>query len=795
MDSRFNSISDKNTNLFYSKNIKKESFEKNKLNIKDDPGFEEEKHQERTKLNNLTKVIKENNLYLDKVFEKHVDDLFTIEKIQFEDFDNNIINSDISTNEFSNLNPFFSVFSTIHQKLIILLPIISKETTNKSKNFIYYLYFFDKNGFFKKTKILFDFNFSESYHGISDDQNFKITKMLLHQKNQNQLCFFSSTKIALLDDLNGLMNKKDLVEITINLILDLSIVTQKDEEENFNDSVKKTTIIKFAFWDFDNHFGILTSNKVLKIFYFKNEGNFEDSFKNISNINLSGITQEVKSDLNEVNLNELNIIDFDFGRCNLASIWEPFSLFFLDISGKILYCTPIFPLKINIDYLMPFKKMKKFINLYSHLEKEIEKNSKTYKNYSLYSKSNKENFDKNEFDIENYLANENIINNLIELKKNQIQKKDYNKGSNKKNNRYENQSNNSLENQMKSYEDSTIEINEYLNYFNKRNNVYLKNIEIIDKRYSTDKLKLNLNLLDSLCLSTNKNSFLNNQSNFGKYTNIKVLNTFPMAFIRIYENENIDVIVLNNQLEPIRKENNYKISDSFLIESKNLKLPFKEKLDYNHNKNKNFINFFNNKRIHIIENPINNTQIAINIFSDVYLINLDFLKSISNKFYRDKEDSRPLEDCYKNINLNIVSELIPIIKINYSKLKDFKNKKFSFIGFNFFNIKLNIQENNSKNKILTQKERYKNKLFILGFDNKNRIINKEYICYQNISEIYLDEKYLKNKMCDFSEFVSKLYSKPDHNKDLKKFLIKLENYKNLESANESIQNLNSIREM
>lgn len=150
MDARIKPISDKNTNLFNSKNIDKENFNQTKLNLNDEQELEEKVEQEPTKLKKLTKIISENNLYMDKVFEKHIDDLFTKEKIQFEDFDASIINSDLSTKEFMNLNPFFSVFSTIHQKLIILLPIISKEQSNKSKDFSYFYIFLIKMDFSKK---------------------------------------------------------------------------------------------------------------------------------------------------------------------------------------------------------------------------------------------------------------------------------------------------------------------------------------------------------------------------------------------------------------------------------------------------------------------------------------------------------------------------------------------------------------------------------------------------------------------------------------------------------------------
>ena len=648
--------------------------------------------------NNLTKIIHSINLNYPKNFDKIIDDTFLNENLNFSDFEKNIFN-EIN----HSLNPFFSVYSDINKKLYILISIKS----NNDKNLEYFLFVFEKNNFLKKLKLIFKDNHQRNLQ----NSNFLIEKMILHQKNQNQLCLFSSSKIAMISNLNIITEKNHL---EIKSILDIEDYIGENNNYN-NDNKSNNYFKKFSYWDFDNHFGIFSSKNILDIFYFN-----EHSIEQIATINLAKIQDYY---------NQQNIIDFGFGRANNATIWEAFSIFFLTSTGRVFYCCPIFPKIINCDYLMSFNKMKTFLNISSNFENQKNKNT------DLNDSMNSSNKSINQINLNYDVGNENIIANFIKLQK--LKKEVISKTQNPTNN------------------SNLIEINEYLKYFNEEKNIFFKELSIIDKRKNSDKIYFSKDLLDFL---ENKND---KDKNKGQFTQIKILSTYPLSFIRVYQQESIDVILEYDQIKPIRKEdfeNNRKIS-AFLIESKNFKINFE---------NKNNIQ----KKLEIFENPIKNTQMIINILSDVYIINLNYLSEISKKFLYGNDDKDKSTHYGSNtVNLNTSSDVISYIKINYSKIQNLKTKKFSYFGINFINL---IDKNSP----------YTNtSIILLGFDIKNRLFVKEYKAFKNFNEINTENKLNEIKNTNLSQFIQE-----SKNKEVEKLTIKLLNKNKMNTLSINLEN-------
>jgi hypothetical protein len=733
---------------------------------------------------NISRMFQENNSFLEKIFENSVEESFSKENLNFTKFADNIVDYKNSASNFVNLKPQFSVYSILHQSLYILVSL--KCNNNISDNSTdYFLYVFDKSKSFKKIKLKFnDINLSKGGFVTKNKKNkFLIDRIIIHQKNQNQLCFVFSNKVAFIDNLGKLNDTKSNSEIIIYPILDL---TDNLSQQNFNQKDAQVSIGKFSFWDFDNHFGILTSDGILRIYYLITETDITNfSFKNLLSISLNEPSANIDKE------KAMNILDFEFGRCNMASIWEAFSIFFLDASGKVFYCSPIFPEVINTDLIMPFTKMKRFLRIFSNLNRnEINSEKKNNRRNENLEKNREENIDKHDFD----LANENIINNLIELEKSQTSDKN-NDGriSIGKINLHDKRSHNPISTR-------TIIINDYLRAFNRQENIYLKEIVIIDRRRSSDIAKLNYDFLNS---KLNEN-LKNDSYNIGNYIGIKIINSYPLTILRIYKNENIDIIIMFDQPKPIRNKNDKQKMDCYLIDTKIFKLTSKEQdqsdknksVDSQHLKNANsfeaFISHQNTHRnLFIIENPINSSQLMINFLSDVYILNLNFLKDLSNKFLFEKNKSKNPESSIKNFSLKVNSELIPILKINYSKIKDFTKKKFSFLGLSFLPCEFFEKSNSNKDN----KVKMTNKVLIIGFNDKNNFFAKEYLCYENITEIFSDNLYLQNRNSDFRKFIVDKNQETEQNKDLEKFSFKIEDFRRSRLNKSRMEDINLVRKM
>jgi len=695
---------------------------------------------------NISTIIKDNNNYMDKFYQKEIEDIFNKENIEFNDFSKNIIYEENTDLKFFNLKPNFCFFSYYLNKFFILASLKPKIINTSQHE--YYFYIFENKKFLKKIKLKF-----ENY--LNKEEKFEIENLILNLKNNNQLCLYSCSKIAIINDLSDLLTYNDNSEIKVNLILDISSFNCRKGDFGKNNSVK---FLKFSFWDFDNHFGLLSSNNIFQVFYFNPE-NINKPFENLVSIYLNKIL---------INKKNFNIIDFDFGQTNFAFIWECFTIFFLDIKGNIIYCTPIFPKRINLNYLMPLEKMNKFLKMHYCLEKNENKkiNLENREDHPYHEITEKNQFDSDDEES----ANRNIIKNLLDLEKKQILDKiNLGKISINKNNLHDSKKKNI------DTKKNIIEINEYLNNFNNSDNINFKILNIVDKI---------------------KHDNPNKMSNIsiGNYTQLKILNTYPLTILRIYKNENIDILIIFNQLKPIREKKNLEIDfpynhqSAYLIESKNLS-------ENNKNLNEVLKNMNINKTIKIVGNPNNKTQLVINILSDVYLLNLNFIKEISNKFLF-VNPSKQLNDLAinKSINVNLISELIPIIKIDYSKIKNFIEKKFSFIGLSFFNI-INDESNlnlNSQENFYYKKN--VDRVLFIGFNTKNKIFCKEYTSYKDVSDIFSDQKYLKNKNLDFTKFISSLDSEKKRT-TIQNFLLKINNFKKLNYTNNSLEIIRTIRKM
>lgn len=704
----------------------------------------------------LTDMIASNHFNIPKNFENVVEDYFSQQNICFSNFDQVIteLTPEPLKNNFVLLNPDFCVYSNLHQKLFVLTPLRKRNSNN---NLDYYMCIFEPNKFLKKIKLKFEEEPNSDIGHHNKQYSLRIEKLILNTKNENQMCLFSRNGIAIISDMNKII---DVIsnEYTIYTILrneHLKIFYQEDNNYQQKDEI---FFYKFLFWHFENHFGIYTSDKFFKIFYINDYGNFE-------------LIIDFNPEQTLKNYHNINLVDFDFG-CNIeSSIWENFAIFFLDVSGQIFYCCPVFPKKINTQILMPFRKMKNFISLLKHVRMD---------NYdkSLNSLDQKKNFSnifsssKNQkVDDTDQIGNDNIINILIDLQnKRKLEKEKFIVSDNvSKEKLTSNKACNDPHN-------VDFEINKYLNFFNEPQNIYLKKIFINDKRKSSDKLKSHSSILDLYdpmmkCAKLNKN--------ISKYTKILVLSTFPIAVIRVFQEEILDVIIINDEIKPIRNEDC--LNDigneinAFLVESKCIKI--------NHPPISPVMN--------IKVNPLNNTQLILNILSDVYIIYLKFLDQLNKKFCISKclDDGKEENKINRCIGIITTSELIPLIKIDYLKLKNLNAKKFSFIGLNFINLFGNKELNQNKN--FFNNNNCSRNIFAVGFDINNQIFCKEYKSYLSIEEIISDKKYSQNKNKEFNEFISI----SNNQEELEKLSVKIQLRKRLNPISSNIDNSNLLKQM
>lgn len=777
------------SNLNYMKNNPDSNHNeiKNEKQIKEDFSLilKAEQLPKKYSFKNISKMIRENNSHLEKDFEIILEETFSKDKLKFADFDESIIDNKNLALKYLNLNPYYSVYSTLHQNLYILVSLKSK---NNNSNLIdYFLYIFEKDKSVRKIKLLFN---DKNLKNNGKNRKFVINKIIIHPKNQNQLCFCSFDSIAFIENLDKLKLIKSNSEMEIDMILDL-FGDVHNKSISYNSQI---TILKFSFWDFDNHFGILTSEGLLRVYCLSHEEH-SFNFKNVINISLNEFLRF------DEQKNALNFVDFEFGRCNIASIWEAFSIFFLDASGRIFYCSPIFPEEININYIMPFSKMKRFLRTSSNLNRNKNNNSaRELKITNENIEKNKEEYDPN-YDID--LANENIINNFIDLEKSQVLgKNNEGKISIAKINLHEKKS-------INHQRPNSIRINDYLRAFNKQQNIYLKEIDIIDRRHSLDKAKLNYDLISSKCNESTKNLDYTK----GNYTELRILNTYPITIIRIYRNENIDFILMDNQPKPIRQKNDKQKIDGYLIDTKIFKLKmreeeigyFDEKIfnmnQYNNNstiqtnKPNIYDKFFShqniNRKLNIIENHMNPSKLIISFLNDMYVLNLNFLKDISNRFLFEKKTVCYSELSNKNYCFKIDSELIPILKINYSKIKDYTNKKFSYLGISLIPKPFYEKAASTKEK----KDKNSDKIIILGYNDNNNLFAKEFQYYENIEEIFSENNCLNNRNSQFSKFIADKKEKRGQYKDLDKFSFKINDFRRSFVNKNVLENINLVRKM
>jgi len=592
--------------------------EKNKIQ-KNFECYNVDKEDTTTESNNICKNYLETlNKFLSKI------DIKSCSNTIFKKEENKLMNRELIYNYF---NSNLMVFSNINQALYILFPKVQPMTKNIIYQFFCVFENSDKNVEIKEYFLKFSprhkkkniknikyINFRES---DNDEEQFLIKAMDIHSKNENQLCFFSEEKIAFIKDLNKLLINKN------ENIIDIYI----SHEINKHD--KTFFYKKFKFSDFDNYYGILSSDNIFNLY-------------------------SLNDDLSETTIDlESNVTDFEFGRSSKHNTLLPFSLFFLKESGEILFCNPIFPKILNNDYIIELHKNNLYIN--QKLENINLKDEQTnfddtflqgYDTYNSMHKNKPNNQDL--FKDKLYLK---IIQNLIDCNEYKLKEliiaSDHhlNKGQTKK----------------------FIEINDYLNSFNK--NLRLQKIYISDKRKSLSN--------EENYLKTSSNKYISDKSYFKKYNQILVLPVYPITILRVLENNIIEVITLLDDIKPNDPKNkiNNEEQDSLNAVLTEVHI-FKRYFD------------IENSDLKLIKNKLNPNKILINYINDVYLLNLklpDFISETVNSKIKK-------EDCYEKSQDKLVYKYIEmqkVIKIDYLKNKNIYNKNLSYIGIDFINFKNN----------------------------------------------------------------------------------------------------------
>ena len=256
-------------------------------------------------------MIDNNAKLTPKIFEDLIED-----KIDSNDFQGINISAFMqnknSENKIKQLNPNFSIFANRLQLQFLFFPY------NNTKNI---LFVFNKEKLKKKIEIIFEKN--------SDfDYNFFVEKIVINQANENEIAFLSKEKIAILFDITNLINSK---ETKINLNFILSTNDLSNDNNNNNDTQLK--ILQFYFWDFEKHFGIITTDNKIRIFFYNNFNEIE-------------LIYELDSEIikNKSGVKYLNLTDFQFSDIKTSHFLEAFSLIILDFTGRIFTVKYIFPL-------------------------------------------------------------------------------------------------------------------------------------------------------------------------------------------------------------------------------------------------------------------------------------------------------------------------------------------------------------------------------------------------------------------------------------------------------------------
>ncbi len=248
------------------------------------------------------------------------------EKIIFKKENENSINNEIKAINF--LNPNFLASSAKNETLYLLFPRYGKdrkiiyqffclyEVSDKVEIKEFYLKFESKNkNQINKINPLFAKNLNEK--STDEPEEFIMSGIEIHHKNQNQLCFYSKDKIAFIKDLKSLsdLKNKETIECYINHELNFQIKN-------------KICYRRFKFSDFDDYFGLISSDNIFNLY------------------SIDNLLPEITIDFDS------NIVDFDFGKASSKTdILHPFSVFFLKENGEIISCSPIFPKIINADVL------------------------------------------------------------------------------------------------------------------------------------------------------------------------------------------------------------------------------------------------------------------------------------------------------------------------------------------------------------------------------------------------------------------------------------------------------------
>jgi hypothetical protein len=564
------------------------------------------------KSNSNENSFKENFKGIPKNFEKALEKLLnekinieTCSEIVFEkdNCDSNNINT---KSKCKLLSPNFIASSEKNEALYLLFPRIGRD-----KKIVYQFFYlceisdkveikefllkFESKNKNKINKVNSNYKRNANDKSITDAE-LLINRIEIHQRNQNQLCFFSKDKLAFISDLHSLKDLKN--KETIEIIIDQEVDNQNHNKNIFNKKIK--------FSDFDDYYGLISSDNIFCLY-------------------------SIGNNLPEITINfDSNVVDFDFGKASKKDILQPFSLFFLKENGEILSCFPIFPKLINAEIFDNFDSANSIYNLKEISPVNIDNNDGL-------SLNNIEGFKSDD--------SENTILKIIKnLKSCIICKTDQTK-------KHKLEQNKIVFNQKK-----LIEINDYLNSFNR--NFTLQNINISNKSVNLVNENYTSRSLEKTSFS--ENAFLR------KYTQLQILATFPVTFLRVFDNYILEIIALNDEIRPLINQNIFK-KDEFLINA-----VITEIINFNHYPETDF------SELKIIKNKLDSSQVLINNINDIYTL----------KIYNYLQDPHQNEIKYKN------SDLKKIIKIDYMMKNNLNKQILGYFGIDFLYSKKN------KNQIL-----------------------------------------------------------------------------------------------
>lgn len=224
----------------------------------------------------------------------------------------------------------------------------------------------------------------------------------------------------------------------------------------------------------------------------------------------------------------------------------------------------------------------------------------------------------------------------------------------------------------------------------------IEELSIIEKRENFSKFE-----------RINKEFHSNNQKKY--FSKLKIITTTPLSLIRVFKDDSLDIILSNKQIFADENLNLNSKNFAYLISTENFSA-----------------NYFPNEeqKLFLVDNHLTkNHYLIVNFINDVYLLNLKFLKKISKNFLKGKT-----KKLMENFKKDSICSLIPYLKFDYSKIKNFKNKIFGYFGINFFSL------NENKKKFI---------LFGINFDQE--FFCREFKLYSNEKEISEDFKFLQNK--------------------------------------------------